>query len=887
MVRGWFHLGMVVGMLLTVAQSPAAETEEDRMFTAARMAFQDEIWRRAAREFEQFTIRHPLSPKVPEAVLLQARALLNLSDPTSAIKLLTEQLPRAGALADEYLFWTAEAHFQRKDYPQAAQTYARLLAEHAGSPRALEAQIGEAASMGRLKRWDQVVRLIRRADAPLAQSLAAGTAKELVARGQLLLAEALLAGGDPAGAEAVATVPQLNQLDPVLEWQRVELLTRAWMVAGRLQDALVASTNLLTLADKANRPVLRYEGVLLQGRLFEQHGEAEAAAVAYRSNLATNVPPAAQRQALLRLSDLLIARGQLGEARSLVEQFIALEPHPPGLELAQMTLGELKLRQHLDQQARALTQPDTAPNQPTNLLELAAADFAKVIQTSKDPLVLTRAYINQGWVQWLAEDFKASASSFEKAATMAQDPSEEAVARFKWADSLYRLGDFPAARTNYLTVSVLARVAGGAVAEIEEPALYQAMRSALAENQAGLANQTLQTLLNRFPDGFHASSSVLLTGQGLEGQGQPEAARRVFEEFLAAEPETPLAAEIRLAIARTYETEQQWSKANEAYQAAAASTEDDALKARAEYFRAQTTALSGNEAEALNLFTNFLARFPNQPLSPRAQWWIADHYWRQGDFEKAELNYQLLFGNWPNSPLAYEARMMAGRAAMARVSFADAIDYFTNLTSDLSCPPAIKEKALFAYGDALMRAKPPDTNSPFANYELALEVFRDVERLYPSNDLAARAAGLVGNCHLILAAADPGRYLSASNAYYRALQSPAASVAARSEAEFGLATVLEKLAAGKTDESRTNLLQAALDRHLNILYGTLLREGESADPFWTRKAGIEAGRIAELLQQWSEARNIYETLLDLLPPLRPLLENKILKANEQALRAKT
>jgi TolA-binding protein len=887
MARGWFHLGMVVAMLLSASRCLATDTDEDRLFKAARLAFQDEVWQRAAREFEEFTIRYPLSPRLSEAVLFQARALLNHGDFKSAISLLNQHVPQAGRWADEYLFWTAEAHFRKGDYAPAAETYGRLLAQHPDSPRALEAQIGEAASWGRSKRWDQVVTLLRRADGPLARSLAEGTAKDLVARGQMLLAEALLAGGDVAAAQAAATVPQLEQLDPLLEWRRVELLTRIWIAAGRLQDALAASTNLLTLAEAAKRPVLRHEAMLLQGRVFEQLGDVEAAAAAYRNNLPTNVPPVVQRQALLRLSDLLIARGRLGEARSAVEQFIALEPQTVGMELARITLGELKLRQHLQQQAQALTRPNAAPAQPTNLLEQAAADFAQVLSSATDPLILTRANIDQGWVQWLAEDFKGSAASFEKAATLAPDPREETVARFKWADSLYRLGNFPAARTNYEAVSTLARRAGGQVAELEEPALYQAMRSALAENQAGLANETLQTLLGRFPDGFHASSSVLLTGQGLERQGQPQAARQVFVEFLAANPETPLATEIRLAIARTYEAEQKWAEAIETYRAAGETSGEEALKARAEYFRAQTTALGGGEAEALGLFTNFLARFPNHALSARAQWWIADHFWRQGDYEKAELNYQLLFGNWPTSPLAYDARMMAGRAAMARASYANAINYFTNLTSDLSCPPDLKAQALFAYGGALMRDKPPDTNRPYANYDLALQVFREVERLYPSNDLAARAAGLVGNCHLVIAEADPTRYALASNAYERAIQIPTASVSVRSEAEYGLAVVLEKLAAGKTDESRTHLLQAALERHLNILYGTLLREGESADPYWTRKAGIDAGRIAESLQQWTEAKNIYETLLELLPSLQSLLENKILKAQEQALRTKT
>ena len=68
----------------------------------------------------------------------------------------------------------------------------------------------------------------------------------------------------------------------------------------------------------------------------------------------------------------------------------------------------------------------------------------------------------------------------------------------------------------------------------------------------------------------------------------------------------------------------------------------------------------------------------------------------------AEKNYQLLFQNWPASKLAYPARMMAGRAAIGRLGYSDAIRYFISLTTDTNCPPDLDAQALFAYGGAEM-----------------------------------------------------------------------------------------------------------------------------------------------------------------------------------------
>jgi len=59
-----------------------------------------------------------------------------------------------------------------------------------------------------------------------------------------------------------------------------------------------------------------------------------------------------------------------------------------------------------------------------------------------------------------------------------------------------------------------------------------------------------------------------------------------------------------------------------------------------------------------------------------------------------------------------------------------------------------------------------------------------------------------------------------------------------------------------------------------------LRDDESADTFWVKKAGLQAASVAETLGEWPQAVKIYRRLEELLPPLRDSLEKKI--ANAQA-----
>jgi hypothetical protein len=66
-----------------------------------------------------------------------------------------------------------------------------------------------------------------------------------------------------------------------------------------------------------------------------------------------------------------------------------------------------------------------------------------------------------------------------------------------------------------------------------------------------------------------------------------------------------------------------------------------------------------------------------------------------------------------------------------------------------------------------------------------------------------------------------------------------------------------------------------------VLYGKNLRTNEQPDPFWTEKAGLQAGNIAEMLGEWSQAVNLYRRLEELLPPLHDMLEKKIANAQQQ------
>jgi outer membrane protein assembly factor BamD (BamD/ComL family) len=348
-----------------------------------------------------------------------------------------------------------------------------------------------------------------------------------------------------------------------------------------------------------------------------------------------------------------------------------------------------------------------------------------------------------------------------------------------------------------------------------------------------------------------AQSGALLFGEGLLDLRSPAGARAQFEKIEAQFPDSPLRPQVELAIARTYQSEQKWTVAIGKYEDWLKNFPTNSLQPQADYALAWANFQAGNEMNAFMRFTNFVAQFPTDDLAPLAQWWVADHYFRAPEpdhFVNAERNYKFIFQNtnWQASPLVYQARMMAGRAAVGRLGYSEAIGYFTSLTGDTNCPPDLNVQALFAWGGTLMRRDSPD--------------------MYPTNELGALAWGEIGDCDLQLA-----NYDSATNAYAQVFNSPFANISARSQAQIAFGMALEKKAALASGSEQTGLLHQALGNYLEV-FDT--RFGEN-DLFWVKEAGLQAAPLVGMLDDADAEREFYRDLEGMLPQLADAIEKKI------------
>jgi len=861
-------LGMVFCALTMAFACLAQDSPEDIAYKAAARAFQDGFFERAERELGDWAKQYPKSGKWPEVILLQAQARCKLSQYDAAINLLNADYAQAGKQADKFRLWIAEAQLQRGDNAAAAAAYAQLLKDFPDSPARSQAGFGEAYAWLRAGDTTNAIELLRQPAGAFQKTAQSQPNDEFVLRGHLLLADAYLTRQEYKSAEETLNLLQNRPLPPQLNWQREFLLVRARLESNRPADALATVTNLLALANVTGSQASQADSIVLQGLVLDAAGQRDEAVKLYEQKLEL-LPTPQKRQALHKLEELYLASGNIAMAARTLETFLTRFPKDPEEDQIRLALGELYLKAWMTQKP--------APGPVTNALQRAQAQFDFLVQNSPQSPAFGLAQLNRGWCLWEAGNAAESAAAFKSATERIPPSTNQLVARAKWADTQFALKDFAGARDNYRLVASQAAQNPGLAPGWFENNHYQIIRASLELGDLPSATGALDKMIELFPQGASLDRASLLTGQALLRQNNPTQARKVLSDLVRRLPNSPLIPEAQLALARSWSLQSNWTEAESKLDAWVAAHTNHPSLAQAEFDRAWVYEQAGQDARALQLYTNFVSRNPLSALAPLAQNAAADHYFNIGKYEDSEKNYQLLFQNtnWSGSGLALRARLNAGRSAFNRQGFTDATNYFVTLINLLNGDPAhsqdLLSSAYFALGDAFIAMPALEKTNSLKKFGEAIVVFN---RIPETNALAPMAWGRIADCHFQLAAQDASRYTNALQFYQKVIDSPASPLSERGDAECGVSAVLEAQARSMAPPEQLPLLKQALDHYLNIALEKNLRPGEKPDPFWLGRAGIEAARILEFQNRWTEAANLYQRLQKTLPNLSGILKKK-------------
>lgn len=855
----------------------AANSHEQRAYSAAYDAFQDKFYERAETNLTQFLQDYSKSTNAPAAVLLLAQAQFYQGKFQDAIARLTDtnDLDRAqmAGLADRYLYWTAEAKFASGDTNGAAEMFVALPERFPRSPLTTTAVVEAAAAFKKLGNWQRVDELLDDSNGAFQRAVRSNPTNQIVADGRLLQAESKLVQRNFSAAIRILELLQPATLAPEQDWKRALLFCRANLGQNNLDAALIAATNLLQIAhtnfSMANRQDNGWservaESVDIHGRALEQAGRLADAIDAWHENLTNNASSDLREQAILKTADLAVALNNLTNAEANLTLYLALFPTSPQTALARVTLAELYLKD-------AGAQPVLDSNR------LAAAQSALDTAPTNGPLG-GKAFLDRGWCDWLGAtlarqsgDSNAavqltanSLSDFSAAARMLPMSDDLAVARFKMGDAQFALGDFAGAQTNYQAVLTDFVAITNVISSLGDRALYQILRAQLELHDANGMTMTMEQLLGKFFTNAPSDSSLLLEGQGFSNFGSPAKARQVFQRFEVERPGSSLVPDVAFAVGRTYEREQNWSAAVTNYERWLQAYPTNHLRPQVEYARDWAVAQAGDEGRAFELFTNFCAKYPTDTNTPPAYWWVADYYFRQGtNFVDAEKNYQAIYLVFPTNNLACPAQLMAGRAAIARFGYSDAINsYLTHLLNNTNCPEDLRDQARFAYCEASRLMSPADTN--YVSLQAATNILAQMYPKAATNIVGALAWCETGNLDLQMNAFD-----AATNAYIQALNSPAATQELRCKAKVGIGLALEKKADGLPDDQKKSLLAGALNNYLDVVYA-------KGNEFWIKEAAVHALHLIGDAGAGNEEQlsRFFDRVENLLPQMKDALEKK-------------
>jgi len=879
-------------LLLASAILSFGADEEGTLYQAAAAAFHDKFYDRAEQQFGEFAAKFPNSTNLASAILAQAQARQFQKKHDAAVELLRANAAKAGALAPQYLFAEAEALGEKGDRAAAAEAYGRLLKDFADSPLRLAAAYLQAWNAYQHKDAARAIELLQNPEGAFQKAAKAEPASEFAAKGSLLLGSALLGAGQLEPARAAAPTAGTVANRPDLDWERHDLLARIELAGPKPEAALAHVTNAVASAVAAQKPVLEAQSWNIEAEVYRKLNQPSNAVAAYEKIAGAEGLPIDQRRlAMLKSVELLSSAGNLTNAIVRLESYLSANTNEPSADLLRVKAGELWIDRFRALAAGGWAGADQAA--ATNSLQRARGHLNLVANQMTNSPHAGRAWLNLGWTFWeegaalnQPARMQESEAAFRTAAERLTRSDDQALALFKLADAQYFLKRPEAAVTNYLAVIQEYADVPQVRNALFDKTYRQLVRASIELKDLAAAARHAADLRQAFPNSPLAEESLFLYGRALARAGRPSESRAVFEDFLRNYPASALAAEVRFAEAGAHAAEGGLEPAMLKLEQWLGAYTNHALRGAVEFQRAALAGQEGHGGRATNalaLFTNFVSQFPAHPLAPAAQNWVADYYYEREQWAPAEQNYQRLFQNtnWVADPLAFHGRMMAARTAFLRQGYDDARAYLTNLIADPKCPPALLPEAWFALGDVFLKEPIRGNTNALHNFAEAAKVFDFISREFPSNRLAVLALAKKGDCHFQLAAqANPAQsqqsYAEATNAYGIVLSAPLASVpvAARNQAEAGLALALEKMAEGHPPAEREALLQRALAHLLNVVYGANL-DGGKPDPYYLRLAGREGGRIAEALGQTEAALQLYRRLANEAPHLKAVWDARI------------
>ena len=857
-----------VGGDVRLGNPPGGDAPDERLFVAAVRSFQGGHWATSARWFQDLIRHHPNSPRRPSAVLMLAQSLFKQGELKEAHAVLAKDRMAAGPEADEFLFWMAECRVGQGNLEAAAQIYQELLREHSQSPRATEAIMALANVFALQKEWGKVRDELRLTDGVFQKHAARAPGDEITVEGRLLLAQALTLIVRPDLPSAGTVLDMLpKQLGRGQDWRRRLLRARIAVANGKIDEAELLGDRLRTLAEQQNSMGQLVSACQFRAQLFAGKSEWDQSAQEWSHLTKDGLPIGVRTHAFLNVVRARIRGGDHMKALAVLghlqQQPDLKSIHP----VADCLMGELQLALHRSGGKLRL--------------DLAALHFRKVSGHEQNPSLQAQALWGLAQCHLAQNEPARAREALHQALEIVPGKDLRARIQYQLALGQSRMRFHAGAVIGFQNVRT--NVLEGISAELLNAAHFMQFKNTLAgENLDGA--EALLAQMRAQAGASHLDKALLAMVRARIDRRETEVAESILVAFYQQAPGSGLQAAAALEAIRLLVMNREWTKVNASYLQWLKNYPRHPDRPKVLFDQAWALAQSGEAGEAVEKFEQLRKDNPVTPPAFMARMWLADREYNSRTNQlTAEKWYKEIQGatNCPPA-LRHRAGMMAGRTAMERQGYAEARELFLKLINDgqiKTNSPSIHIEASFALGDLTMLELGSEVQNQIEKLTESTNAFHRLIEMAPTNAVAARAWGRIGDCCLMVSGDLPDYHARAKAAYEKSLAvTGPVPVGVRNQAHVGLAQALEQQASA--GQERNQLRREAVVHLLAVFYGRHLKPGEKLDLYWRRQSGLISQRLLTDLGSFDQALQICAELKKDFPGMRPGLKDREQQINK-------
>jgi TolA-binding protein len=676
----------------------------------------------------------------------------------------------------------------------------------------------------------------------------AATPGQFSAEARLGLADSQKALGELEAA--LKTLQPLIANDGTADPRAQLLATEIYLGKSNISEAKT-----LLARVKASSRRMELEKLCLAGELALKEGKMAEATDAFNKVLAEPEDRTLRMvsAARLGLAKVLIQKQEYEEAENELEKLISDEPGSPVLSDLFANLFEIYSKENnpsTSELARwAADNPSSSgPNRPAyalyyllrlqlrlGLITQAVQSYRALVERFPNHPVTVEACLILSRQQLEAGNFDEAIKQLES--LLQRSPDLPAADQFRVSyllgETYYRKGNLSGARDKFLSLS-------RTFDYNRRNTLFNLAICSLRLGDAPGFEQAFRELEQSQPND-HLVGDLLFAKGLLEAKSGNALADETLQTLLQKYPNHPQADQTRLlqAEVRLMEQPHNLSGARLALREVSSGITDPALAERAERlkFFALAADPSQNVRSVQALAQEYLQKFPDSPSKAEVRLKLGELYYRENDFPNAQTQFELVREESPDSPLVESALFLAAEAARKSLNSAS-VDRAISLFEDVyKLGGSLKFQARLEQAMTMRQTK---------QEKEAVVLLDDLLTQNPPSDIRYQALDGKGEAQFTLAANEPKFYEEAIKTFDTLISSDGLPPEWKQRAIYQKGKCFEKL--GKMDDALSNY------------YDVLAVEGGGTDQLWFFRAGFDSAQILEGRQSWRSAAAIYDKL---------------------------